>query len=53
MNIRAIIRLNSYPVTGDSFNPTMWIVIAAIAFVSLLFVVFLALKDRKQQTDED
>jgi hypothetical protein len=42
-----------HPVTGDSFNPTMWIVIAAIAFVSLLFVVFLALKDRKQQTDED
>ena len=42
-----------HPETGDDFNPTIWIVVAAISFVSLLFVVFLALKDRKRQTDED
>ena len=41
------------PDTGDSYNPTIWIAVAVISFVSLLFVAFLALKDRKKQSDED
>lgn len=35
--------------TGDDFNPVMWTVVAAISFVGLLFIVFLALKDRKKK----
>lgn len=42
-----------HPDTGDDFNPAIWIVVAAVSFVSLLFVVFLALKDRRKQTDEN
>ena len=39
--------------TGDDFNPAMWAIVAALSLAGLLFIVILALRDRKKQKADE